>query len=186
VRAVEIWRLGREPVRLACVNCELLEEYLGRRGDLGTNWLGRLTAALLTATTRGASLSFTAIDDGGVNRTIFAKMNVYGALFNSTYNYDTGCYIGIGTGTMQPSRRDYALQSMVARAPASASYIDDSEYVLLTAPYTLTTDAEITEVGLFWREGFNGWFVLLDRTLLPSAVKFPANTPMMVVYKIAV
>jgi hypothetical protein len=186
VRAVEVWRLGREPARVACVNCDLLEEYLARRGDLGTNWFGRLLAALLANSAKTQNVSISVIDDTSTSRTIYAKMSGFVNLFNSTYNYDAGCYIAIGTGTVQPSRRDYTLQRMVARAPASASFDDDTDYVMVSAVFTMTSDTNITEVGLFWRDGYNGWFILLDRTLLPSPVTFPANTPMMVVYKFAV
>jgi len=189
VRALEIWRLGPEPAKVLDIGSDLLEEYLERKkklypNDLGTNWLGRMLAALFKNTAKTLSESFAAIDVTGANRTMNIKVNINANVFNTTYSYDSGCYIGIGTGTASPSRSDYALQSEVARAAASASYNDDSDYVVVSATFTLTSTTDITEVGLYWRDGYNGWYVLLDRTLLSSPVTFLANIPMLVAYKI--
>jgi hypothetical protein len=191
VRALEIWRLRPEPIKVLDVGGDLLEEYLRRKrelypNDLGTNWLGRMLAALFKNTAKTLSESFVAIDVAGVSRTIYTKASTSVNIFNTTYNYDSGCYIGIGTGTATPSKSDNALQSEVARSPASTSYIDGSDYVVVSATFTLALDTSITEVGLYWRDGYNGWYILLDRTLLSPPVTFPANTPMLVAYKIYV
>jgi hypothetical protein len=189
VRALEIWKLGPEPVKVLDIGGGLLEEYSRRKrelypGDLGTNWLGRMLAALFKNTPKSLSESFSAVDNTGTNRTVNVKGSISYNITNTTYNYDSGCYIGIGTGTAAPGRNDYALQNEIARAAAGASYIDGSDYVTVTATFTLASSTDITEVGLYWRDGYNGWYILLDRTLLSPPVTFLANTPMLVAYKI--
>jgi len=186
VRAVEIWRLRPEPALVAGVDGDLLEEYLRRRKDLGTNWLGRMLAALLENTSARGSAAFNVIDDSGSFRAVYAKGFIGASIMNSTYSYDSGCHVGIGTGRTAPSRGDYRLQSEIARAPASARYTDGSDYVIVSAVFILGAGASVSEVGLYWRDGYNGWLFLLDRTVLPSPVAFPAGTPMLVAYKIAI
>jgi hypothetical protein len=191
MRMIEIWRLKPEPRKVASVGEELFYEYLRKReellkNDLGTDWLGRMLAALLKNTVKGATESITVTDVTGASRVPNAKSNVYASIINSTYNYDAGCYIGVGTGTTLPAKSDYKLASEVARSPASATYTDGSSIVSVYASFTLTSDTDIWEVGLYWKDGYNGWIWLLDRTVLSSAVRFPANTPMLVSYNFAI
>jgi len=191
MRMIEIWRLKPVPRKVASVGGELFEEYLRKKkelypNDLGTNWFGRMMAAFLKNTQQLAADSFTVTDETGTARTPIAKVGVSSNITNSTYRYDAGCYIGVGTGTAAPTRSDYKLASEVARNPASATYTDGSNVVSVSATFALASDTVIWEVGLYWRDGYNGWIWLLDRTVLSSAVTFPANTPMTVAYNFAI
>jgi hypothetical protein len=191
MRKIEIWRMRPVPRKVAAIGEELFEEYLRRKqellkNDLGTDWFGRMMAMLFRNDAKGATSSFTVVDVTGTSRTIYAKYPVSTVLLNTTYNYDSGCYIGIGTGTTPPTKQDYKLASEVTRAAAGATYADGATSFSVSATFSLSSDTQITEVGLFWREGQNGYIFLLDRTLLDPPVTFPANTPMVVNYVFAI
>jgi hypothetical protein len=191
MRKIEVWQLKPVPRKVAAVGEELFEEYLRKKQelcpyDLGTDWFGRLMAMLFRNDGRSAAVSFGVVDVTGASRTIYAKNSVSISMFNSTYYYDSGCYIGIGTGTTPPTKQDYKLASEVARAAAGATYADGGTSFSVSATFSLSSDTQITEVGLFWRDGFNGYIFLLDRTLLDPPVTFPANTPMVVNYVFAI
>jgi len=191
MRMIEIWRLKPVPRKVAAVGEELFNEYLRKReellkNDLGTDWFGRMLAAFLKNTAKGVIESFTVTDVTGTSRAPNAKNSASYSMINSTYNADAGCYIGIGTGTTAPGKSDYKLVNEVARNPASATYTDGSNIVSVSATFTLTVDTAIWEVGLYWKDGYNVWIWLLDRTVLSQSVTFPANTPMMVSYNFAI
>jgi hypothetical protein len=191
MRMIEIWRLKPEPRRVCAVGEELFEEYLRKKkelypNDLGTNWFGRMMAALFKNDPRGAAPAFTVTDVTGASRSPLAKRSTGYPLFNDTANHDCGSYIGVGTGTTPPTKTDIRLASEVARNPASATYTDGGDSFVVSATFSLTSDTDIWEVGLYWREGYSGYIWLLDRTVLSSSVRFPANTPMVVAYKFMV
>jgi hypothetical protein len=191
MRKIEIWRMRPVPRKVAAIGEELFEEYLRRKqellkNDLGTDWFGRLMAMLFRNDGKGAAASFGVVDVTGTSRTINAKNTTSALMFNSTYSYDSGCYIGIGTGTTPPTKQDYKLASEVARAAAGATYADGGTSFSVSATFSLSSDTQITEVGLFWKEGNSGYIFLLDRTLLDPPVTFPANTPMVVSYVFAI
>jgi hypothetical protein len=191
MRMIEIWRLKPEPRKVASVGEELFEEYLRKKqellkNDLGTDWFGRMLAALFRNTAKNAAETITVTDVTGASRSPNIKFNINYSMFNSPYNYDAGCYIGVGTGSTSPGKSDYKLVNEVARNPASATYTDGGSIVSVYATFTLTTDTDIWEVGLYCRDGYNGWIWLLDRTVFSSAVRFPANTPMQVSYNFAI
>jgi hypothetical protein len=191
MRKIEIWRMRPVPRKVATIGEELFEEYLRKKqellkNDLGTDWFGRMMATLFRNDARNAVSSFGVVDVTGASRTIYAKYNMSVVIFNSTYNYDSGCYIGIGTGTTPPTKQDYKLASEVARTAAGATYADGGTSFSVSATFSLSSDTQITEVGLFWKEGYNGYIFLLDRTLLDPPVTFPANTPMVVNYVFAI
>jgi hypothetical protein len=191
MRKIEIWRMRPVPRKVAAIGEELFEEYLRRKqellkNDLGTDWFGRLMAMLFRNDGRGAAASFGVVDVTGTSRTINVKGSITAIIFNTTANYDCGCYIGIGTGTTPPTKQDYKLASEVARVAASATYVDGSTSFSVSATFSLSSDTQITEVGLFWKEGYNNYIFLLDRTLLDPPVTFPADTPMVVSYVFAI
>jgi hypothetical protein len=191
LRKIEIWQMEPVPRRVASVGEDLFDMFIRLRqekapNDLGTDWFGRMLAALFRNDLKGATASFTVIDTGGASRTINAKLNLTSSIFNVTGNYDCGAYIGIGTSNIAPTKQDTALKAEVARNPASANYTDGGDSVTVQASFTLGSDTNIYEVGLYWREGVNGWIWLLDRTVLTSPVTFPANTPMIVAYIFAI
>jgi hypothetical protein len=195
MRKIEIWRMKPVPRKVAAVGEELFEEYLRKKqellkNDLGTDWFGRMMALFFRNDAKGAVPTFAVVDIGGASRTIYAKYSYgaisgYGFLCNTT-NYDCGAYIGIGTGTTPPTKQDYRLASEVARAAAGATYADGGTSFSVSATFSLSTDTAITEVGLYYREGYSGYMWLLDRTLLSPPVTFPANTPMVVNYVFAI
>jgi hypothetical protein len=189
LRKIEIWRLEPEPRKVASIGEELFEEYLEKKrrllpNDLGTNWFGRMMAAIFRNSK--ASIGFTVVDVTGASRGIVDRVSVGVALFNSIYSYDCGAYIGVGTGSTSPTKTDYKLANEVSRQPATASFVDGADTFTVSATFSLPSDTDIWEVGLFWKEGYNGWVWLLDRTVLPSPVRFPANTAMSVAYVFAI
>jgi hypothetical protein len=191
MRMIEIWRLKPEPRRVCAVGEELFEEYLRKKkelypNDLGTDWFGRMMAALFKNDPRATTSTFTVTDVTGTARSLPAKRNVGVSLFNDTSGYDCGSYIGVGTGTAAPTKTDIKLASEVARNPASATYTDGGDSFVVSATFSLASDTDIWEVGLYWKEGYSGYIWLLDRTVLSSSVRFPANTPMVVAYKFMV
>ena len=195
MRMIEIWRLKPVPRKVASVGEELFEEYLRKKQelcpyDLGTAWFGRMMVAFFKNDAVGAKSSFNVADTSNTTRTIYAKYPYSGVtgvgFLGNTSVADCGAYIGIGTGTTTPTKQDYKLANEVTRVPANASYTDGGSAVSVSATFTLSSDTSITEVGLYYKEGYNGWIWLLDRTLLSPPVTFPANTPMVVVYNFAI
>lgn len=191
MRKIEIWRLKPVPRKVAAVGEELFEEYLRKKqelcpNDLGTDWFGRMMAALFKNDGRYAATSFTFVDVTGTSRSRYVKFYSSNGVFNETNLYDCGAYIGIGTGTTTPTKQDYKLANEIARAAAGATYADGNTSFSVSATFSLSTDTQITEVGLYWKEGTSGYIWLLDRTLLSSPVTFPANTPMVVNYVFAI
>jgi hypothetical protein len=191
MRMIEIWRLKPEPRRVCAVGEELFEEYLRKKkelypNDLGTDWFGRMMAALFKNVPKGTATTFTVTDVTGTSRSPLAARSTGYPLFNDTANYDCGSYIGVGTGTAAPTKTDIKLASEVARNPASATYTDGGDSFVVSATFSLASDTDIWEVGLYWKEGYSGYIWLLDRTVLSSSVRFPANTPMTVAYKFAI
>ena len=191
MRKIEIWRMRPVPRKVAAIGEELFEEFLRKKqellkNDLGTDWFGRMMATLFKNDGKGVAPSFGFIDITGTSRGLSTKYGVSVNLFNNTGNTDCGCYIGIGTGTTPPKKQDYKLESEVARVAASAMYVDGGSVFSVSATFTLISDTQITEVGLFWKDGYYGYIFLLDRTLLDSPVMFPANTPMTVSYIFAI
>jgi hypothetical protein len=195
MRKIEVWRLKPVPRKVAAVGEELFEEYLRKKqelypNDLGTDWFGRMMTLFFRNDAKGAAPSFTVVDPGGTSRTIFAKYG-FGAVtgngfLGNTSAYDCGAYIGIGTGTTTPTKQDYRLANEVARAAAGATYADGGTSFSISATFSLSSDTQITEVGLYYKEGYCGFMWLLDRTLLSPPVTFPANTPMVVNYVFAI
>ena len=196
MRMLEIWRLAPRPRKVCAIGEELFNKYLEERkrslkNDLGTDWFGRFLAALFNYTAKGASEYPSLTDDSGTARSIYIKRSVSTLIFNTSYYADVGCLIGIGTGSAAPSKTDYALANEVARQTATGDYADGSDYVVVSATFTLTADTDIYEVGLFLRMTYTTSSpyvcdVLLDRTVLDSPVTFPADTPMLVAYKFAI
>jgi hypothetical protein len=191
MRMIEIWRLKPVPRKVAAVGEELFEEYLRKKrellkNDLGTDWFGRMMAAIFKNDGAGTSPTFTVVDVTNTSHSVLAKSNPAALFFNTTYGYDCGAYIGVGTGTAAPTKTDIKLASEVARNPASATYTDGGDSFVVSATFSLTSDTDIWEIGLYWKMGYTGYIWLLDRTVLSSPVRFPANTPMTVAYKFAI
>jgi len=189
---IEIWRIKPEPRKVASVAEDLFWKYLKEREerykyDLGTDWFGRMMSTFFNYVTANVSDSFSFVDVTGTSRTKSVKnsTSTTDTLVN-TYNTDVGAFIGVGTGTNQPSKQDYKLGNEVARQSAQGRYVDGSSYFSIVATFTLSADTQITEVGLYYKTGYTSYYVLLDHTLLSSPVLFPANTPMVVVYNFSI
>jgi hypothetical protein len=191
LRKIEIWQLKPKPCKVASVCEDLFEEYLEKKkklypNDLGTNWFGRMMAALFKNDSYNAASRFAVVDVTNTARSIVAKINLSYAIFNTTYYYDCGTYIGIGTGTASPTKSDIKLASEVARLPASATFADGGDVFVVSATFSLASNTYINEIGLYWKEGYYAYTWLLDRTVLSQSVLFPANTPMSVAYIFAI
>jgi hypothetical protein len=192
LRKIEIWQMEPVPRKVASVGEDLFDMFIRLRqekvpNDLGTDWFGRMLAAIFKNDVKGSQPTFTVADTGGSSRSIVTKFSyALNGLINSTYATDCGTYIGIGTSSITPTKQDTALKAEVARNPASTNYTDGGDRVTVQASFTLSSDTNIYEVGLYWREGYDGWVWLLDRTVLTSPVMFPANTAMLVAYVFAI
>ena len=191
LRKIEIWQMEPVPRKVASVGEDLFDMFIRLRqeevpNDLGTDWFGRMLAAIFKNDIKLSQPTFTVIDTGGAGRTVFSKFNYTVSMFNSTNNYDCGAYIGVGTSSVTPTKQDVALKAEVARNPASTNYTDGGDRVTVQASFTFASDTDIYEVGLYWKQGYNSWVWLLDRTVLSSPVTFPANTAMLVAYVFAI
>jgi len=191
LRKIEIWQMEPVPRKVASVGEDLFDMFIRLRqeevpNDLGTDWFGRMLAAIFKNDAGGSQPTFTVIDTSGAGRTVPSKISYASSMFNSTYAYDCGAYIGIGTSSVTPTKQDVALKAEVARNPASTNYTDGGDRVTVQASFTLASDTNIYEVGLYWKQGNDGWVWLLDRTVLSSPVTFPANTAMLVAYVFAI
>ena len=188
-KKIEIWQLEPKPRKVAGVGEDLFEEYLEKKkklcpNDLGTNWFGRMMATIFKSSK--VAFQFAVVDVGGMSRNIYERHSIGATIFNSIYNYDCGAYIGVGTGTASPTKTDYKLANEVSRQPAITSFTDGADTFAVIATFTLASDTNIYEIGLFWKEGYGGNTWLLDRTVLSSPVMFPANTAMIVAYVFAI
>jgi hypothetical protein len=179
------------PRKVAAVGEELFDMFNRLRreqmpNDLGTDWFGRMLAAIFKNDPAVSLPTFTVLNTAGTSVTPYAKRSANANLFNDTYSADCGAYIGVGTSTITPLKQDTALKAEVARNPASAGYTDGGDRVTVSASFTLASTTNINEVGLYWKQGgpVNVW--LLDRTVLTTPVTFPANTAMLVAYVFAV
>ncbi len=191
MRMLEIWRMKPTPRKVCSVgewlfNLYLEEKKRSLKNDLGTDWFGRMMASLFTHNDPNTWPAFDFIDQTGANRNRNSKGDINANIFNSTNNYDCGSIIAVGTSSVAPGKTDYKLGSEVARENASASYTDGADFFTVSATFTLDTSTDIWEVGLFWKDGQSAYVWLLDRTVLDTAVTFPAGTPMNVTYKFAI
>jgi hypothetical protein len=189
LKKIEIWRLEPKPRKVASVGEDLFEEYLEKKkklypNDLGTNWFGR-TMATFFRNSKGI-IYFTVVDVTGASRSIQERVTVATTLINSVSSSDCGTYIGIGTSSTPPTKTDYKLGSEVSRQPAIATFTDEANSFAVSSVFSLGSDTDIYEIGLYWKEGYTGYVWLLDRTVLPSPVTFPANTAMSVAYVFAI
>jgi hypothetical protein len=190
---IEVWRMKPEPRKVTSVAEDLFWKYLKEREerykyDLGTDWFGRMMATLFNYVPSGSSDNFSFVDVTGTSRTKNVKSSPGNAtdMLVNTYYTDVGAFIGIGTGTNPPGKQDYKLTNEVARQSAQGRYADGGSYFSVVATFTLSSDTNITEVGLYYKTGNTSYYVLLDHTLLSSPVTFPANTPMVVVYNFSI
>jgi hypothetical protein len=191
LRKIEIWRMEPAPFKVAAVGEELFDMFNRLRreqapNDLGTDWFGRMLAAIFKNDPSGTNPTFTVLNTAGNSTTSLAKRNTNSNLFNDTTSTDCGAYIGVGTSTLTPQKQDTVLKAEVVRNPASANYTDGGDRVTVSASFTLASTTDINEVGLYWKRGYGGDSWLLDRTVLTTPVTFPANTAMLVAYVFAV
>jgi hypothetical protein len=191
---IEIWRMKPEPIKVTSVAEDLFWKYLKEREeryryDLGTDWFGRMMATFFNYVPANTNENFSFVDINGTSRTKNVKYNPGVSspdYLTDTYQTDVGAFIGIGTGTNPPGKQDYKLTNEVARQSAQGRYTDGSPYFSIIATFNLTSDIQVTEVGLYYKTGNVSYYVLLDHTLLSSPVLFPANTPMVVAYNFSI
>jgi hypothetical protein len=191
---IEIWRMKPEPRKVTSVAEDLFWKYLKEREerykyDLGTDWFGRMMATFFNYVPANYIDNFSFVDVTGTSRSKNVKYCISASTYDfltHTVNTDVGAFIGVGTGTNTPGKQDYKLGNEVARQSAQGRYVDGSSYFSIIATFTLASDTNITEVGLYYKTGYASYYVLLDHTLLSSPVTFPANTPMVVIYNFSI
>ena len=134
--------------------------------DTGTWWFARLFAALLNYTPKGQTETAEVKAEDLSTISITVKSPDGTKLFNNTTNYDSGCIIAIGDAKQYTKRDMCLLLHEIARAPASAEYIQEEGIVSLKATFSFSSNAIIAETGLFFIDGQTGKAVMLDRTYL--------------------
>jgi len=132
------------------------------------NWIGGALGreeSLSGAT--DATINASMVDIGGTARTIAVRYVVYGAdrysFQGRTYNTGTfrvGTLIRVGTGTIAPTRDDYALGAEYAYGVPTVTI--GADYVAWSVGITLVTGATITEAGLSQKAG-GAYDILLTR-----------------------
>jgi len=131
------------------------------------------------------------VDEGGVSRNLYTWAP-YAEGYHPTYG-TTGEYrakIAIGTGTVSPTRADYALASKYAESTGiTVTYITEADGRRTSAnavTITLVTGATISEIGFFLRARDIGttaaWFLLV-RDVLPTPIDVPDGGTISVTYK---
>jgi len=145
---------------------------------------------------KDATVSLT--DEGGASRSPWVAYDYAGdavirsiALSVLHSSAVTERKIAIGTGTVAPTRGDYALGTKVGES-VYVTVAEFSDYVTYAASITLTTAYDITEAGLFRR--FRGgsatgdaggyWFLMFRDTF--SAVPVPAGGTVSVTFKVTI
>jgi len=161
------------------IDTDILNMYLERRKDLGTDWFGRILASAFAAN----HIAVTVTNEDGSTSTDSARLCL-------------GCcrchiWIGVGKGTTPPSRTDYKLESELDVKPAVSRYLDGSGVVVITAAFVFDRDVDVSEVGLFLCDGdinatSPGARTLLDRTVLDAPIHVSAQQSLYVEYRIAI
>jgi len=181
-------KTGRTVKRIG-INEEQFNEILKHKkesGDLGTNNFGRILQAIFKNTNEGAIERVTIITDNGIESIIAVKVAITGFLFG-THSYDIGSKIRVGDSAMPPSREQYNLQgTILGESDVAVYWADGGDYVDITASFSWTEDKTIYEIGLFYKEGEDGYIIMLDRTVYPEGIFVPANQNLVITYRIMV
>ena len=168
-----------------------IRKEMEKRGDLRTRWFIRFMAGLFTGIGKTGTASFSFTDTTGTSRTQGIKSNFgSSSSFLNAGNCENRLYIALGTSSTPSTIDDYKLGSKFAEAVSSIVVDDANGIIRLYATFTFSTDVTINEVGLEWSGTVSSYDIcgrfLVDRTVLPSPVSVPANTPTLVTYKILV
>jgi hypothetical protein len=168
-----------------------IRKEMEKRGDLRTRWFIRLMVAEFTSVGVSGTTSFSIVDTTGTSRAPIVKFS-YSTIneFFNTYACDNRLYISLGSSDTPPTIDDNKLGNKFADAVAGIAVDEGNGIIRLYATFTFSSDVTIAEVGLEWSgnvagTGTCGRF-LVDRTVLPSPVSVPANTPIIVTYRILV
>jgi len=150
-----------------------------KKGDLILNNFKKLAAQVF-----GGKADVGAVNEGGVSKTLHTSWSG-GRNFNDDGTMDRK--LAIGTGTVAPTRDDYALGSKVAETTGVTTTIGP-DYWTYAASITLTTAYDITEAGWFCyyldSVGSTFWFMLFRDTF--AAVSVPAGGTISVTFKVTV
>jgi len=168
-----------------------IRKEMEKRGDLRTRWFIRFMAGLFTSVGTTGTTSFSFTDTTGTSRTQQVKFAATaGTTFLNTTSCENRLYIALGTSSTPSTIDDYKLGNKIAEAVSSIVVDDANGIIRLYATFTFSTDVTINEVGLEWSGAVYGTSTcgrfLVDRTVLSSPVSVPANTPIIVTYKILV
>jgi len=161
------------------IDTDILNMYLERRKDLGTDWFGKLLYAAFQATHPHVCVaSMDGSQTCGDAKFCFAGLRC---------NF----WIGVGTGTTPPTRQDYKLEAEKAVRPGVAQYLEGTGIVIISAMFVFNYDVDISEIGLFLCDGDiaatdPGVRTLLDRTVLDAPVHVAAQQTLYVEYRIAI
>jgi len=110
----------------------------------------------------------------------------------SAYADLTKVKIAVGTGTISPTRDDYALEAKVAEAAAESASItvgaEDALNVKYVVAILFTVATTIRETGLFFEyQGYGGyWWFMVARDVLPTPVDVPVNASISVTYELTI
>jgi hypothetical protein len=168
-----------------------IRKEMEKRGDLRTRWFIRLMTAEFRNVDKGSNITFSITDITGASQIPSVKFSTGSiATFFCTYNCENKLYISLGSSSTLPTIDDYKLGNKFADAVTSIAVDEVNGIIRLYATFAFSSNVTIAEVGLEWSgatstSGGCGRF-LVDRTVLPSPVSVPANTPILVTYKILV
>jgi hypothetical protein len=168
-----------------------IRKEMEKRGDLRTRWLIRFMAGLFTGTGVGGAVSVGITDITGGTPTLYIKAGSCSLpVLVSTYGCENRLYISLGSSSTLPTIDDYRLGNKFADAVSSIVVDENNGIIRLYATFTFSSNVTIAEVGLEWSGAVGSASTcrrfLVDRTVLPSPVSVPANTPIIVTYKILV
>lgn len=172
-------------------NTDLLREYLARRSDLGTDNFGKLLKAIFTPTDCKGRVGVSVVDESGASRTFYVKDNAGAGSTPHHFNtYYSGVYkvkIKVGDSNVAPSRDQHCLQGTVlGEAEVSASYVEGSGFVNISASFSWDTDKVVYEFGLFFDLGSIDTAMMLDRTVVSDGISVPAGKVLTITYQISI
>ena len=161
--------------------------------DLGTNNWGRFLAVLLGGATASSSKSVTLIDTANTSKTtnVYAVVSSYVVFTNTNYSA-LNVTIAVGDNASSPSRSDYNLKgSILGEATVSATYVDGSGIVNVTASFSFASAVTVYEIGLFMEMMYSSsspykFKTMLDRTVVADGIPVAVGQTLNITYQIPI
>jgi hypothetical protein len=161
--------------------------------DLGTNNWGRFLAVLLGGATASSNKSVTLIDTTNASKTtnVYAVTSSY-VIFGNTNYSALNVTIAVGDNPASPSRTDYNLKgTILGEVTVSASYVDGSGIVNVTASFSFGSSVTVYEIGLFMEMMYTSaspykFKTMLDRTVVSDGIPVSVGQTLSITYQIPI